>query len=445
MQTATHAPARAAPRPSAPVRSVRELMATKAVSLAARSRRLVALTPRRVGLRPQDIPLAPSPAHFDAANRRLQSIDRDIQNRMRALKEGWDGQDTERTLVSMAMAEREIDRSRRAFGHFFEIFSQRGSDFAPALAAHDVIAADCYRAVRDTDESVLEKPLLKPVSYMEHGFSPSTMRRGVTLAKLLGESNPFPVIRIPWDRDNPWQPVFLHEVAHNLHADLKLWSETRDAVARRLLRVGADARSAVIFRRWHKEIFADLAALLLGGPSAAWGLLEFLAHPAPRALTYQPGGAHPTGYVRGLILAEMLRRMGFPQERERVLEAWTGLYDPRQGHRLPAGLLKGLPRSVPAVVDEMAYQPRRNVGQRALADLIGFTHDDEAAIRRGALRLRAGQVPDLAPRHLVSASRLALQAGADPHTLSDLVINHLARKAAEERARPLLDAPAAAA
>ena len=63
----------------------------------------------------------------------------------------------------------------------------------------------------------------------------------------------------------------------------------------------------------------------------------------------------------------------------------------------------------------------------------------------GALRLRAGQVPPLAPRHLVSASRLALQAGAEPNALSDLVINHLARQAAEERARPLLDAPAAAA
>ncbi|TGT34718.1 hypothetical protein EN810_37420, partial [Mesorhizobium sp. M8A.F.Ca.ET.167.01.1.1] len=37
-----------------------------------------------------------------------------------------------------------------------------------------------------------------------------------------GDSNPFPVIRVPWDRDNPWQSVFLHEVAHNLQADMGL-------------------------------------------------------------------------------------------------------------------------------------------------------------------------------------------------------------------------------
>ncbi len=49
-------------------------------------------------------------------------------------------------LVYVAMLEREVDRARRTFGLLFEIFSQRGSDFAPALAAHDVIAADCYQS-----------------------------------------------------------------------------------------------------------------------------------------------------------------------------------------------------------------------------------------------------------------------------------------------------------
>ena len=68
-------------------------------------------------------------------------------------------------------------------------------------------------------------PLLKPVCYMEHGYSPATMRRGVALARLLGEPNPFPLIRIPWDRDQPWQAVFLHEVAHNVQSDLGIWQE----------------------------------------------------------------------------------------------------------------------------------------------------------------------------------------------------------------------------
>src|SRR5262245_57697319 len=175
---------------------------------------------------------------------------------------------------------------------------------------------------------------------MEHGYSPATNRRGVALRRLLGETNPFPIIRIPWDRDNPWQAVFLHEVAHNIQADLGLWQENQDAVRNRILRASGDPMVTSTYRRWHKEIFADLAAALLGGPASVWGMMEFLSHPAPRTNTFRPGGAHPTGYLRVLILAEMLRRMGFEAEAARVSQVWKGLYDPqKRGHRIPARLL----------------------------------------------------------------------------------------------------------
>jgi hypothetical protein len=114
-------------------------------------------------------------------------------------------------LVDIALVEREIDRARRAWGLFFEVFSQRGSAFAPVLAAHDVIAADCYTAARTAVPGVLRGPQLKPLTYMQHSASPATWRGGIHLSRLLGEANPFPLIRIPWDRDNPWQGVFLHE------------------------------------------------------------------------------------------------------------------------------------------------------------------------------------------------------------------------------------------
>jgi hypothetical protein len=106
------------------------------------------------------------------------------------------------------------------------MFSQRGSIFAPALAAYDTVAVDCYTAVRQAAPRTFGGPLLKPLCYMEHGYSPATMRRGVLLSRLLGEPNPFPVVRIPWDRDRPWQATFLHEVAHNLQADLGIWQRT---------------------------------------------------------------------------------------------------------------------------------------------------------------------------------------------------------------------------
>ena len=115
-------------------------------------------------------------------------------------------------------------------------------------------------------QRIFPGPLVAPLTYLEHGYSPATMRRGVTLSRLLGETNPFPLIRIPYDRDRPWQAVFLHEVAHNLQADLGLWVQNRDAVIQRLSEAQLPPLAVSIFGRWHKEIFADLAALLLGGP-----------------------------------------------------------------------------------------------------------------------------------------------------------------------------------
>lgn len=405
----------------------RRFLDTKLRALKARAVRLNRLTPRRVGLRPEDLPYAPSRSHFQAANRRLAKISTRIRGQIDMIERSWPPPRPDTALTQMAMLDRQIDRVRRTFGMFFEVLSQRGSAFAPALAAHDAIAADCYAIVRATLPDVFSGPLLKPLTYMEHGYSPATQRRGVALARLLGDSNPFPVIRIPWDRDNPWQSVFLHEVAHNLQADMGVWQENATAVGNRLARMRFDPLIVTIYRRWHKEIFADLAGLLLGGTATAWGMMEFLSHPSARALTYRPGGAHPTGWIRVLILAEMIRRMGFPEEAAKVEQVWRRLYDPRRGHRLPPKLLSATSRVIPAIVDEIAYQPRFNLGQHALADAIPFKRNDEAAIRRGGISIAAGRLPaGLPPRFLVSASRFAIEAGGEPDAISRLVIGHLA-------------------
>ena len=411
----------------------------KLLTLASRAERLSNLTPKRVGIRRSHARFAPSGAHFAAANKRLAKIQATIRKRLAHAARRWPGTPPHGRLVDIAMVEREVDRARRTFGMFFEVFGQRSSSYAPALAAHDVIAADCYTAITRNAPNIFSGSPLKPITYLEHGYSPATMRRGVSLSRLLGESNPFPLIRIPWDRDNPWQATFLHEVSHNLQADMKLWHENKDAVTKRLLRAVGDPMQISTYSRWHKEIFADLAALLLGGTAAAWGMMDFLAHPAPRTLTYKPGGAHPTGYFRVHILAEMLRRMGFEGDSGRMRAIWTKLFDPRRGHRLPENLLSNMRRAIPQVVDEIAFQPRRNLAQRALADVIRFDARDERRIRKAAERLRQGRTtPNLPPRFLVSASRHALAAGAAPSSVSRQVISHLSALANTMRATPVV-------
>jgi hypothetical protein len=404
----------------------RQFLHMKIRALAARARRLARMDYRSVGIRPQDLPYAPSPAHFQAANARLATIDREIVRRLQWLEQTWRRAPLARVLVDIALVEREIDRSRRTFGLFFEVFGQRGTSFAPTLAAYDVIAVDCYAAIRQAAPQVFRGPMLKPLCYMEHGFSPATMRRGVLLNRLLGEPNPFPVVRIPWDRDNPWQAVFLHEVSHNLQADLGIWQENRQAVLRRMLQSSGDPAITRIYGRWHKEIFADLAAILLGGPAAAWGMAEFLAHPAPRTLTYRPGSAHPTAYIRVHILVEMLRRMGFERDAGRLRRVWEELYNPQRFNRLPARLLMSKDQLIPHLVDEIAFQTRRNLAQRALADILPFSREDQQVILEGARRLVQGQPAELPPRHLVSAAHYALESGRiPPRRLARAVVEYL--------------------
>ena len=416
----------------------RRFLQAKISGLSARLSRLGRIDNAFVGLRPQDMPYAPSKRHFEVANARLAQAEQRIRARFAQLRE-WDGRPTQRVLVDIALVERELDSARRMFGMFYEVFAQRGTSYGPALAAHDAIAEDCYRAIREAAPRTFAAPLLKPVCYMEHGYSPATMRRGVQLSRLLGAANPFPLIRIPWDRDQPWQSVFLHEVAHNLQADLGIWQENRQAVLRRIMGSTRDPFLATVYGRWHKEIFADLAAILLGGPAAAWGMADFLAHPAPRTMTYRPGGAHPTAYLRVYLLAEMMRRLGFTRDATRLLRVWQALYRPGGPNRIPPPLMDSAPRIIPHVVDEIAFQTRRNLAQRGLVDLIPFGRDDEAAIRDGARQLAAGREPDLAPRHLVSAAHYALESGRiAPPRLAQCVIRQLTQaQAAPQRLQTL--------
>jgi hypothetical protein len=424
---------------------------TKIRSLAARARRLARLDRSSVGIRPQDLPYAPSDAHFAAANARLAEIDRLVRSQLERLAEELrrPGVRYEGILRSAALVEREIDRARRSFGLFFDVFSQRGSAFAPALAACDTIAADCFQVVRRAAPGLLHGPILKPITYLEHSFSPATFRRGVMLRRLLGERNPFPLVRVPYERiESPWgMGVVLHEIGHNLQADLGIWQETQQAVQRRVWQTTHSSWLTRIWTRWHKEIFADLAAILLAGPAAAESMKDFLAYPASRVLSFRPLSVHPVPYLRVFIQAEMLRRMGFRDEGGRMQRVWSRLYTSHlPTGRVPQSLVATSPRLIRHVVDEVAFQPRRGLAQRALADVVPFRRADQQAIQRAAQAIARGTLPaDLPPRFAVSASRYALERRlAPPPQIARTVLGALARRGG---AAPLVPArqPAIAA
>ena len=195
-----------------------------------------------------------------------------------------------------------------------------------------------------------------------------------------------------------------------------------------MARETGDPRLTAIYGRWHKEIFADLAALLLAGPAAAWGMAEFLAHPAPRALTYRHGGVPsdrlPARADAGRDVAPNGLHADAATAQSRVAHALRpGPFPPAAANCFSASA----DRLIPRVVDEIAWQTRRNLAHHALADIISFREEDEAAIRAGARRLlegrHAGSVAAAAPpgqRGELRASRRraasarAGEAGRDP-------------------------------
>src|SRR4029077_257502 len=122
---------------------------------------------------------------------------------------------------------------------------------APALAACDAIAADCFQAVRRSVPGLLPKKLIEPLTYLEPSSSPATFRRSVVLKRLLGEGNPFPLVRIPYEHvESPWgMGVVLHEIGHNLQSDLRIWQENQQAVRLRVLRV---TRNPWLTRIWSR-------------------------------------------------------------------------------------------------------------------------------------------------------------------------------------------------
>jgi len=135
-------------------------------------------------------------------------------------------------------------------------------------------------------------------------------------------------------------------------------------------------------------------------------------------------------------MAEMVRRMGFDNEARKMQEIWSALYGRQAAaSRIPRRLLQTAPQVIPHVVDEIAYQTRRGLGQRALADVIPFSTEDERVIRAAALSIARGQVPlGLPPRFAVSASRYALARSlAPPKRVAAVVLGHLARLAARGR------------
>jgi hypothetical protein len=361
---------------------------------------------------------APTAGHLQAVNKLISSLRGGLLKMSKGVS---DAAGTATDDSSSSQLQRLVQRKERAhdwvrtiekiWDFYFELFGQRQTRYAKWLLSCDRIALDCYRAAYLGVGVAKSIPAPPPFSYMRTGFSPATFRRSIPLSRLGRRLNPFPLVQLPYHRlMNPWTlGAVLHEISHNLQSDLGLGRAVPRGVALRLLGAGVDRRVAMVWTRWNREMFADMSALLLGGPQIVGSLMDVIGRAPATVLSFNIQGVHPTPYFRMLINLELLRRMGFTAEAEKYRKAWTQIYPSPAAGNIPRGMLSSFRGACALAVDAMCFRPFAALGNRSLAQVIQFSGKEQKMIEEAARRLSAGIDPGIIPeRFLIGAARFAL-------------------------------------
>ena len=187
---------------------------------------------------------------------------------------------------------------------------------------------------------------------------------------------------------------------------------------------------AGMWTRWNRETFADLSAVLLGGPAIVASLMDVLGRGPETVMTYSRTAPHPTPFLRAFLSIELLRRMGFEKEAGAHQRLWLKLYPRPRGGNVPEAILTSFPKVCPLVVDTICYQPFEALGGKALSEIYRFQPKEHGMIEEAAQRLATGNDPGVVPaRFLIGASRLALDRKlASPTAIAKNFYKELARR-----------------
>jgi hypothetical protein len=385
-------------------------------------------------------PAAPSEVHIEAVNRLIDRFRSQLVEKARwvdaAAKAARSEPTTDRLRVLLERKQMVGSRVLYVEGiwdFYFDLFIQRLSSFGERLRAVDRIAANCYEDLYTGLGNAQPTPSLLPLSYASSGFSPATFRRGVPMTRLRRNPNPFPLIMLPQHRlDNVWAlSSVLHEISHNLQADLGLWEEIPARLFQRLTVEGKIAPDiAKIWANWHKETMADMFALVLGGPAAVESLMDVVGRSPPSTVKFSPFAVHPTPYLRVLINLILLRRLGFDKMATDLNRLWMRLYPHITPTDIPPPFMQTFYPAAEMVVDTMVFQPYRQFGNKSLAQVLKFGQPEMEMIKLAGQRLAAGQDMGTIPiRFTISAARFALdQQLASPQTITDNFYRILGRR-----------------
>ena len=249
---------------------------------------------------------------------------------------------------------------------FAEVVTQRSEQGTGVwLSGLDRLAAD---AVRLPDPPVEPPPL---VCYLARGAGAAIRRARTRLPG--GRLSPVAIIRVPRERmvGHGVASSLIHEVGHQVAAQLELVPSLQDAIARRRARAGP--AEAAAWEGWHStvsECVADLWSVGKLGISSTLGLLAVVS--LPRALTFRPphGDPHPMPYVRVLLSAAIGRAFYPHPQWDALVAAWKACYpvqDVTPEVRADIARLEG---TADELAHLMAGHRPASLGGRAIGDVL---------------------------------------------------------------------------
>jgi hypothetical protein len=361
---------------------------------------------------------APSEGHIQVVNQLITKLRRGllkmsgkVHDSIATASEKPTSPRLQHVVASKDKAHRWVQGIEKIWDFYFELFGQRQGKYGDWLLSCDRIAMDCYQAAYTGLGVARSVPAPPPFCYMKTGFAPATIRRGMRMRRIGKQMNPFPLVQLPYHRlVNPWTlGAVMHEVSHNLQNDLGLSKDIPRQVGLQLLKADMGRFVSQVWVRWNREMFADMSALLLGGPEVVGSLMDVIGRAPAAVFGFNPRGPHPTPYLRLLISSEMLRRMGFNREAQQYARAWTRIYpNPRAG-TIPRKVVETFPKACAVAVDAMCFRPYPSLGNKSLSQVIRFEKKDQAMIEESAKRMAAGVDPGIIPeRFLIGAARIAL-------------------------------------
>ena len=362
--------------------------------------------------------------------------------------------DAEQFLASTYNAERLMLSEHRIWEYFRSKFVQRNEkEFRTYLRVADEFAFACYRPVQ---QKVFPNPLHvnrkePPLVFFNGGTSPFSLSRGKSFEPEAVSDEPLnnkeieiitrlpiSLVGIPWNQIKhfPDAVVIGHEVGHIVEDDFDLKDKLEALLADAIMERKAEERSKA-WKSWLGEVFADIYGCLATGPSFAGALIDFLAKDygaiSTEKKTNGEWGAYPTIYLRGRLVLETLKSMGFEGEAVEHEKLWN-----RFQSRMPEEYDADIIVLVSKLLDGDLFRADK-VGNRSLRQIFCFNAEQQQQARETLYQLKNGfTIGNVDARVLFAAIRMAYE--DDPEEFirkkySDKMLTHFESEVIERGVR----------